>query len=227
MSKRFALSLIVAAAITPAAFAQTSSVAAQQRILEPVVINSQTVQGALVVQNGAVQTFTCQSPQPYATADQSESGWACFEGATGEWLLHARPPQGAYTQAPPIQYPEAPPYDPPATVAAPPATAYAYPYYDDYPYYGYYPYSYGYYPYGYYPYAGFGFGFGFGYRSTVFVNRPVVVRGPFVGGRPGGVVVGGTGRSFVASRGVSGSVSGGAIRSVGGRTGGSAGGGRR
>jgi hypothetical protein len=208
MPKRFALSIIAAAALSSSAFAQTPAVQGQ-RIAESIVINGQTAQGALVLQNGAVQTFTCPSPEHYATADQSESGWACYEGATRTWLLHALPPpQESLNQAPPIQQSDPPQYTPPATVYAPPAPVYSYPYYN------YYPYDYGYYPYGYYGYpyygfsAGFGFGYGFGFRSPVFVNRTVVVSRPVVSGRP-----------IVGTRSVG--VSGTGVRSVGARAAGS------
>src|SRR5437773_1591 len=158
MATKLVLSLIVTAALASfsPALAQTP---VQERIVESIVINGQTAQGVLVVQNGGIQSYTCPSPESYVTPDRAESGWACFEPTTGMWLLHAQPPrQTAYA------YPQASVY-----VPAPATTVYQYapPYYA-YPY-SYYPY--GYYPYGYYPYSGsaFGFGFGFAYRSPVFV----------------------------------------------------------
>src|SRR5215471_15816988 len=66
----------------------------QQRIPQAIIINGQQAQGVMVVQNGTVQSYTCASPQQYVTADQSSSGWACYEETTGVWLLHAQPPQG-------------------------------------------------------------------------------------------------------------------------------------
>jgi hypothetical protein len=196
MAGKLAVLLITIVVSALPAFPQAAA-PAQERVLESVVINGQTVQGVLVIQNGVVQSYACSSPQPYVTANHAESGWACFETATGMWLLHAHPAQtnSVYSQAP--------------VYTAPPTVVYTYPAVSYYGYpYGYYPYSY--YPYGYpyYPYAfgaGFGFGFGFGYvsRGPVFVNRSVVVRGPvfagghgvvasrpFVGGRSGGGRIG-------------------------------------
>src|SRR5215471_19346719 len=79
----------------------------QQRIEQQVVINGQEVQGVMVVQNGAVQSYTCSNPQQYVAVDQSSSGWACFDQASGSWFLHALPQQSAtvYQQAP-AYYPD-------------------------------------------------------------------------------------------------------------------------
>ena len=186
MPSKLALSVMVMALSILPAFPQAAA-PGQERVPESVVINGQTVQGVIVVQNGLVQSYTCTSPQPYVTANNAESGWACFETATGVWLLHARPAQASsvYSQAP--------------VYAAPPTVVYTYP---AVPYYGY-PYSY--YPYSYYPYypygfgSGFGFGFGFGFvsRGPAFLNRGFVVRGvsrPFVGTRAGGRAFVGGGR---------------------------------
>jgi hypothetical protein len=173
----------------------------QQRIPQSIIINGQQVQGVMVVQNETVQTFTCQYPQQYVTVDQSSSGWACFEQATGVWLLHAQPPQQTTTtqQAPTIVYSQ----PTPVYVPAPTVSIYSYPYsyyYGD-PYYSYYPY------YG-SPYVfGPGFGIGFGFRSAFFVNRPVVINRPFVG-RP---FISGPVGTFAASR------PSGGFRSGGGR----------
>jgi hypothetical protein len=179
------------ACIQSPAFGQTQT--GEQRIAQPIVVNGQQTQGALVVQNGTLQSYTCPSPQLYTTPDGATSGWACFETASGLWLLHALPPQ---TQAVP-QASTAPVPVPPGSQATvvygAPLPTYAA---SVVPAYGYYPYDYyaayypyGYYPYGYYPYfAGsrFGFGFGYGFRGPV-VTRGFggvsVVRG---GGRVGG-----------------------------------------
>lgn len=181
MSEKVFLSLIVMAALvsfSPLCFAQTGPVG-QQRIPQPIIVNGQQVQGVLVIENGAVQSYTCQSPQPYVTTNQTESGWACLEQATGMWLLHAQPPQQAtyvYQQ-------------PPVYVVTPPVPIYRY-YPFSYTYYcpySYYPYRY---PYRYYPYrrtvgARFGVSFAYhSYRSPVVIRRPTVVRGPSVIRRP-------------------------------------------
>jgi hypothetical protein len=167
MSKKLVLILVAATALvySHSVFGQTTP-EGQQRIVQSIIINGQQAEGVMVVQNGIVQDYTCASPQPYVTANQYESGWACFDQATGMWLLHARPSQTAYAYQQPSVY-----------VQAPTTLTYGY-----YPY-GYYgdPYSYYGYPYSYYPYFagprfGVGFGFGFGYRSPVIVNRPFIGR---------------------------------------------------
>ena len=181
MTKRLILAIIITAAFARSysAFAQTP--ADQQRIGEPIIVSGQQAQGVLVIQNGTVQGYSCPSPQPYVTANQSESGWACFEQTTGTWLLHAQPPLQATA---PIQQPTIV-YSQPSAVYVPAPTI---------PMYGYYPYGYYSYPYSYYSYPYIigprvGFGFGFGYRSPIIVNRPVVIGRPvvpFVRSRPFG-----------------------------------------
>jgi hypothetical protein len=151
----------------------------RQRIEVPVIINGQQTQGALVIQGETVQSFRCKDPQQYVSANQSESGWACFDPSTGVWLLHAEPPLNATV-----------PQQESVIVYRRPAPVYV-PYYSN----GYYPYNYYYYPYA-YPYSypffrsrfgiGFGFGFGFGYRAPVIVNRSVIGRSPYGFSRPFG-----------------------------------------
>jgi len=163
----------------------------QQRIPQPIIVNDQQAQGVIVVQNGRVQTYTCPSPQQYVTADQSSSGWACYEQSTGVWLLHAQPPSQsvppptAYTYQEPLVYASPPSVQ---VYSYPPPAYYSYGYYPPYPYY---------YPY-YDPFfVGPRFGFGFGFRSPIFVNRPVVISRP-IGIRP--VVIGRPVAPFAVSR---------------------------
>jgi len=167
VSRKIELSLVIGVlACSVTAFAQ----APQERIMQPIIVNGQQAQGVLIVQDGTIQSQTCPEPQRYVAADQSSSGWACFEPSTGMWLLHAQPPQPPPQTGPTIIYSQ------PAPVYVP-APTYAYGYYPfGYPYYPYYGYRYIYGP-------GFGFGFGFGFRSPIFVNRPFV-GGPFIVGRP-------------------------------------------
>jgi len=148
MRRKLVLSMIIAALVIvfTSALAQAST-AAEQRIIQPITVNGQSAQGVLVVENGAVLTVSCDSPVPYVTANQSESGWACFEQATGMWLLHAQPTAQQSSTV----------YNSPSTVYVPTYSSY-YPYYSyGYPYYSY-PYSYYGYPY----YWGVPFGIGFG-----------------------------------------------------------------
>src|SRR5437879_9035220 len=127
--------------------------------MQPIIVNGQQAQGVLIVQDGTIQSQTCPEPQRYVAADQSSSGWACFEPSTGMWLLHAQPP---LQTGPTIIYSQ------PAPVYVP-APTYAY---------GYYPLAYSYYPYRYIYGQSFGFGSGIGLRSPIFISR-TFVRAPF------------------------------------------------
>jgi hypothetical protein len=181
--KKFSLSVVTAfLAYSHNVLGQAPS----ERIIQPIIINGQSAQGAFVVTpNGTIQSQTCSSPQQYVTVDQSSSGWACFEVSTGTWLLQAQPPRQSAAPRPTTVYsrPSA------VYVPAPAIPTYSYPYgYYPYPYYPYYasPYFVG-------PRFGFGFGFGFGVRSPMIVSRPFVSR-PLIG-RP--VAPFGISRSYV------------------------------
>ena len=188
MFNTLGLSLIMGLLVSSHAGQIASS--GQQRFFQPIIINGQQQeQGVMVVQNGKIQTYTCPFPQQYVTVDQSSSGWACYEQATGVWLLHAQP--SSQTAPPPTAYQQPPVYVPAPSVQvysySPPAY-YSYGYYPPYPYY---------YPY-YDPFfVGPRFGFGFGFRSPIFVNRPVVISRP-IGIRP--VVIGRPVAPFAVSR---------------------------
>jgi hypothetical protein len=136
--------------LSPTLLAQ-SGTSGQHRIIQPIMINGQSAQGALVIENGVVQSYSCQSPQQYVTADQSENGWACFDPSSGLWLLHAQPALSAAVpsteESPNVIYSE------PNTEYLP-SYSYAYPYY---------PYSYYGYPYLFGPGLGLGYGFNFGH----------------------------------------------------------------
>ncbi len=132
MKKAFTLPifLVFLALFFPAStFAQ-----AEQEIPQSVIINGRQTHGVTVLQNGAIQSFNCPSPQPYTSSDGATSGWACLDTHTGTWLLNALPPQSIGTY--PAEIP-----------------GYYYGYSNIAPYY---------YPYGYFSSPGFGFGFGFG-----------------------------------------------------------------
>ena len=84
--------------------------AAQNRIPQQIVINGQMVNGAYVIApGGQLQSFTCSSPQHYVTGDGASQGWACYEEATGVWLLSAVPPAQAQAPAAPVPVPQQPP----------------------------------------------------------------------------------------------------------------------
>jgi hypothetical protein len=198
MREKLFFSMIIAALVffVPTAFAQ-SSTAADRQIPQSILVNGQTAQGVLVVHNGTVQTYSCQYPQQYVTADGTESGWACFDQGTGQWLLHAQPGSNAedYGTQQSVVYNNSP-----NTVYVPPTYAYG----DDYPSSYSYGYPYPYYPYYGYPYGwpglGFGLGFAFGnsfnnghFHGGNFNNFH---GGNFHGGH--GVVVGPRGNAFVS-----------------------------
>src|SRR5262249_57637862 len=92
MFKTLGLLLIMGLLVSSYSVFGQVATSGQQRIPQAIIINGQQAQGVMVVENGAVQTFTCASPQQYVTADESSSGWACYEETTGVWLLHPQPP---------------------------------------------------------------------------------------------------------------------------------------
>ena len=192
MRRGFILLVIIAVLVilSPAVLAQ-SSLSGQHRIIRPIMINGQSAQGALIVENGVDQTYSCQSPQPYVTTDQSESGWACFDASSGLWLLHAQPSSSA--AVPSTQESPTVIYSDPNTVNVPTYDyGYLYPYYP-YGYYGY-PYFWG-------PRVGLGFAFNFGPHVHCFHNGHGFVHrgggfahtGPAFGHGGGGFVHGGGG----------------------------------
>src|SRR5215467_688482 len=90
----------------------------QNRILQQIIINGQTVNGAYVLTaNGGMQSYTCPNPQEYVTADGASRGWACFDSTSNVWLLNALPP--AQAQAAPQPTPQTAPAPPPAPQNAP------------------------------------------------------------------------------------------------------------
>jgi hypothetical protein len=98
--------MLVLVAILVAGFAIPTLAQAQARIAQPIVINGQQANGAYVsAPGGAMQTFTCDDPQQYTTADGAAQGWACYESTTGVWLLNAIPPSAAQA---PAAYPSQP-----------------------------------------------------------------------------------------------------------------------
>ena len=116
------LAIVLALALSAEAFAQAQPV--PNRIPQQVIINGQRVNGAYVpAAGGGMQSFTCSSPQQYATPDGSSQGWACFEQASGVWLLNALPPATQPAPQAPAPVTGAPlPAQPPAVVYQQPST---------------------------------------------------------------------------------------------------------
>src|ERR1051326_1485875 len=83
--------------------------AAQNRIPQQIVINGQMVNAAQVITAaGQIQSFSCSSPRRYTPGAGSSRGWACYEEATGVWLMHAVPPVRAQAAPVPVPAPQAP-----------------------------------------------------------------------------------------------------------------------
>jgi len=166
--------LLLKSGLTAALNGFSQAPAPQSRIPEQVVVNGQQVSAAYVIApGGGFQSFTCPAPQPYTMLDGTSQGWACYEQATGTWLLNALPaapaqgqaPAQAQVQPPAVAYPQQPAviYQQPA-----PTVVYAAPAYAPYPvvvpaYYG----------------PSFVFGVGFGFGPTFVGGRYPV----FFGGR--------------------------------------------
>src|SRR5215475_2816311 len=146
MVKKILLSVLIAGLVCFAGAPLAQAGPSQQRVAQTIVVNGQQVQGVTVIQDGAVQSYTCPAPQQYVAVDQSSGGWTCYDESTGTWLMHALPQQTTTV------YGETPTYDQTPTYSDGSTTYYGYPSYSyGYPYY---PYSYGY---PYYGYPGFGF----------------------------------------------------------------------
>jgi hypothetical protein len=107
MVPKLILAILAAGLLVCSPGAGLAQIGVQQRIAQPIIVNGQRAEGVTVLQNGAVQSFTCPSPQPYVAADRSSSGWACLDEGTGAWLTHAQPP--ASTEI--YEYPYVSPYD--------------------------------------------------------------------------------------------------------------------
>ena len=120
-----ALASGLALVVSAQGIAQAGSV--QNRIPQQVIINGQRVNGAYVAAaGGGLQTFTCPTPEAYVSPDGVSQGWACFDQATGVWLLNALPPSQQPVQQAPIAVQQQPP-----TVIyqqAPPMVIYQQPY---------------------------------------------------------------------------------------------------
>jgi hypothetical protein len=122
-----AAALLMVVLTGTAVFAQSPVPAIQNRIAQQVVINSQRVDGALVLTAaGGIQSYTCPAPQQYITADGASQGWACYDPTTGVWLLSALPPQQQAPAPAPVVLQQAvmqPVYAPPTVIYSYPVSA--------------------------------------------------------------------------------------------------------
>src|SRR5215475_7246293 len=102
MVKKTFLSALIFALVCFAGAPLAQAAPSQQRVAQAIVVNGQQVQGITVIQDGAVQSYTCPAPQQYVAVDQSSGGWTCYDESTGTWLMHALPQQTAtvYGQTP-------------------------------------------------------------------------------------------------------------------------------
>jgi hypothetical protein len=125
-TKRLAWTGLVTGLVLLFAASGFAQVQSGNRIPQQVIINGQRVNGAYVSRaDGGLQTFTCPSPQSYNTPEGATQGWACFEQATGVWLLNALPPS-----PPPVQQAPAPvvQQQPPVIYQQPATVIYQQPY---------------------------------------------------------------------------------------------------
>ena len=155
-------SAILVVLLAAQGFAQAP--APSTRIPHQIVINGQRQNGVYVIApGGGLQSFTCDNPQQFVTPDGATQGWACYEQATGTWLLNALPPAQVQAAPAPVPVPSQPPavvYQaaPPVIYQQPPVVIYQTP-----------------------PAVYYSYGYGYGYpRYPVYVRpayRPSVVLG--------------------------------------------------
>jgi hypothetical protein len=120
------LAILLALGLSAQGFAQVQPV--QSRIPQQVIINGQKANGAYVpAAGGGMQSFTCSNPQQYVTPDGSTQGWACYDQASGVWLLNAVPPAQQTVQQAPAPAP-LPPQPPAVVYQQPPTVIYQQPY---------------------------------------------------------------------------------------------------
>ena len=100
-------SLVATLVLTTATSGFSQVQPAQNRIPQQVLINGQRVNAVNVAApGGGFQAYTCLNPQQYASADGSSQGWACYEQATGVWILNALPPAQVQQPQPQVQVPQ-------------------------------------------------------------------------------------------------------------------------
>jgi len=118
--KAFLISVTAILVVLLAAQGFAQGPAPSIRIPSQVVISGQRQNGVYVTApGGGLQSFTCDNPQQFVTPDGGTQGWACYEQATGTWLLNALPPAQAQAAPAPVPAPAQPPtvvYQAPPTV---------------------------------------------------------------------------------------------------------------
>ena len=133
MSGRKLLSITFGGVILLAFAAQGFSQvqAAQTRIPQQIIVNGQRANGVYVVApTGGFESFTCSAPQQFTTPEGTSQGWACYEQASGAWLLNALPPQTQNAAPGPVQggVPQGVPQQPTVIYQQPPTVIYQQPY---------------------------------------------------------------------------------------------------
>jgi hypothetical protein len=118
---------LVVALIGSSGFAVAIGAPRQERVEQTLLIKGRGVDGVTIMQDGVAQSVACPSPQPYVTADGTSTGWACFDPASGMWLMNAKTQSASgYTEQPACQEP--------STVYSYYSSPYWYPYPIPYPY---------------------------------------------------------------------------------------------
>ena len=126
MFRKLLLYVFLVAALTGlSGFAFAIGGSSQERVEQTLLIKGRGVDGVMIMQDGAAQRVSCPSPQPYVTADGTSTGWACFDPATGTWLMNADKQSSTVYAQPPAYFVPSPVYN-----------YYGFPY--PYPYYPYY-----------------------------------------------------------------------------------------
>jgi hypothetical protein len=125
--------LLIVALVGLSGFAVAIGQTRQEQVEQRLLMKGRGVDGVTIMQNGVAQSVTCPSPQPYVTGDGTSTGWACFDPASGMWLMNAE------TQSVP-DYTRQPVYQEPSTVYSYYSSPYWYPYpmpvpFPNYPYY--------------------------------------------------------------------------------------------
>jgi hypothetical protein len=107
MFRKLLLCVLLAAALMGlSGFAVAIGAQSHENVEQTLLVKGREVDGVMIMQDGVAQSVTCPSPQPYVTADGTSAGWACFDLATGMWMMNAKSQNAtAYNQQPVSQAP--------------------------------------------------------------------------------------------------------------------------